>query len=76
MNISNHDNLSTIGLSKIRIAIKLKIGPGHAKMCVMPYANNKSADQAAHLCSLISTFVVLCLDSIIPILAKSKISGL
>ena len=40
----------------------------------MPYANNKGTDQPAHLCSLISTFVVRCLDSIIPVLAKSKIS--
>ena len=31
----------------------------------MPYANNKGADQPAHLRSLISTFVVCCLDSII-----------
>ena len=22
--------------------------PGHAKMCLMPYANNKGADQPAH----------------------------
>ena len=28
-----------------------------------PYANNKDADQPAHPCSLISTFVVRCLDS-------------
>ena len=39
----------------------------------MPYANNRSADQSAHLCSLISAFVVHCLDNIIPIPAKSKI---
>ena len=31
----------------------------------MPYANNKGADQPAHPHSLISTFVVCCLDSII-----------
>ena len=42
----------------------------------MPYANNKGADQPAHPHSLISTFVVRCVDSIIPILAKSKISRL
>ena len=42
----------------------------------MAYANNKGADQPAHLRSLISTFVVRCLDSIIPLLAKSKISRL
>ena len=43
-------------------------------MCLMPYANNKGADQPAHLRSLISTFVVRCLDSVICILAKSKVS--
>ena len=31
---------------------------------VLPNANNKGADQPVHLCSLISTFVVRCLDSI------------
>ena len=40
----------------------------------MPYANNKGADQPAHLRSLISTFVVRCLDSMICILAISKVS--
>ena len=40
----------------------------------MLYANNKGADQPAHPHSLISTFFVRCLDSIIPVLAKSKIS--
>ena len=43
---------------------------------VLPYANNKGADQPAHPRSLISTFVVRYLDSIIPILAKSKVSRL
>ena len=38
-------------------------GSGHAKMCLMPYVNNKGADQPAHPRSLISTFIVLCLDS-------------
>ena len=45
-------------------------------LCLMPYANNKGADQPAHPRSLISTFVVHCLDRIIPILAKSKIPRL
>ena len=39
----------------------------------MPYGNNKGADQPVHPCSLISAFVVCCLDSIISILAISKI---
>ena len=41
----------------------------HEKSCLMPYANNKGADQPAHLCILISAFVVRYIDSIIPILA-------
>ena len=31
--------------------------PGHAKTCLMPYTNNKGADQPAHPRSLISAFV-------------------
>ena len=51
-------------------------GPGHAKTCLMTYANNKGADQPAHPCSLITAFVVHCLDSIIPVLAITEISSL
>ena len=32
----------------------------------MPYANNKDADQPAHPHSLISVFVVRCIDSTTP----------
>ena len=39
---------------------------------LMPYADNKGADQPAHPRNLISAFVVRCLDSIIPLLAISK----
>ena len=43
----------------------------------MSYANNKGADQPAHLHSLISAFVVHCLlDSIMSLLAKSERLGL
>ena len=45
--------------------INIKIEPGHEKMCLMAYANNKGADQPAHARSLISAFVVRSLDSII-----------
>ena len=38
--------------------------------------NNKGADQPAHPRSLISTIVVCCLDSMICILAISKVSRL
>ena len=40
----------------------------------MPYANNKGADQPAHLRILISAFVVRCSDSMICILAIAKVS--
>ena len=50
------------------------IGPGHAKMCLMPYANNKGADQPAHPHSLISAFVVRSLDSIMSLVSRSEIS--
>ena len=50
--------------------------PGHEKMCLMSYANNKGADQPAHLRSLISAFVVHCLDSIISLDSIAEISRL
>ena len=43
---------------------------------LMPYATNKGADQPAHPRSLISTFVVHCLDSIISLVSMSEISRL
>ena len=42
----------------------------------IPYANNKGADQPAQAHSLISTFVVHCLVSIIPLSSISKIASL
>ena len=42
----------------------------------MPYANNEGTDQPAHPRNLISTFVVRCLDSIIPLVSISEISNL
>ena len=38
--------------------------PRHDKTCLMPYANNKGADQPVHPHSQISALVVRCLDSI------------
>ena len=35
----------------------------------MPYANNKGKHQPVHLRSLISTFVVRCIDRIIPLVS-------
>ena len=46
----------------------------HEKMCPMSYANNKGADQPVHPCSLISTFVVHCLDSTISLDSIVEIS--
>ena len=42
----------------------------------MQYANNKEADQPAHPRSLISTFIVRCLDSIILLVFITEISSL
>ena len=49
---------------------------GHEKMCLTLYANNKCADQPALPRSLISSFVVHCLDSIISIDSIVEISRL
>ena len=50
--------------------------PCHEKMCLMSYANNQGADQPAHPRSLISAFVVRCLDSIIYLDSIAEISRL
>ena len=49
---------------------------GHEKTCLMLYANNKGADQPAHPRSLISVFVVRCLDSVMSLVSVTKISSL
>ena len=50
--------------------------PGYEKMCLMSYANNKGTDLPAHPRSLISAFVVRCLDSIISLDSTAEISRL
>ena len=42
----------------------------------MTYANNKSADQPAHPRSLISAFVVRCLDSVMSLVSVTSISSI
>ena len=42
----------------------------------MPYVNNIGADHPPHSCSLISTFVVYCLDSMIFLVSMSEITSL
>ena len=46
------------------------------KMCLMPYANNKGADQPCASRSLISASIVCCLDSIISLDSIAEISRL
>ena len=43
---------------------------------VLSFANNKGPYQPAHLRSLISTFVVRCLDNMIPLVSITKISSI
>ena len=43
---------------------------------VLPYANNKGADQPAHPWSQINAFVICCLDSTIPLVSIPKFSSL
>ena len=50
------------------------MGPRRKKTCLRRFANNTSADQPAHPCSLISAFVIHLLKSIISRLATSEIS--
>ena len=48
--------LSYVQVDKYGITIN---GPRREKTCLRGVANNKVADQPAHLCSLISAFVIL-----------------
>ena len=50
-------------------------GPRPEKTCLRWFGNNTGKDQPAHLCSLISAFVIRFLESIISRLATSKISN-
>ena len=49
---------------------------GHEKTCLTSYANNKGADQPARPRSLISAFVVRCLDSVMSLVSVTKFSSL
>ena len=42
----------------------------------LPYANNKDADQPVHPRSLISVFVIRCLDSMMPLVSIFESSSL
>ena len=45
------------------------------RKCVLSYANNKGVDQPVHQRSLISAFVVRCLDSKISLESTAKFSN-
>ena len=55
--------------------VQHKCEPGHEKMYLISYANNKGEDQPAHPRSLISAFVVRCLDSIISLNSIASYCG-
>ena len=50
--------------------------PGHEETCLMLYANNKGVDQPAHPRSLMSVFIVRCLDSVTSLVSVTKILSL
>ena len=68
--------VKTVALRLENVRIYSGIWASSWENLFMSYANNTGADQSAHRHSLISTFVVRYLDSIIRLLAKSKISRL
>ena len=65
-----------IGNDVYRLKLLSTCEPGHEKSCLMSYANNKGAEQPAHPRSLISAFVIRCLDSVMSLVSVSKISSL
>ena len=64
------------GCHLLLIIFDIQNEPGHEKMCLMSSANNKGADQPAHPRSLISAFIVRCLDNIISLDSITEISRL
>ena len=68
-NLIKSDKNTTYGKAQNRLSNE----PGHEEMYLMPYANNKGADQPAHPRSLISALVVRCQDRMIPLVYISEI---
>ena len=52
--------MHSCNLNTITIIIVILVEPGHGKMCLMPYANNKGADQLMHPRCLISALKKVC----------------
>ena len=75
-----HGNISTWNFERRAIIVAFLrylpylINTESLENMFMPYANNKGKDHPAHLRSLISAFVVHCLDMIIPLVSISVIS--
>ena len=70
------ENIKYIRSYLVQVKLPKTNEPGHEKTCIMSYANNKGADQPAHPRSLISAFVVRCLDSVMSLVSVTKISSL
>ena len=49
-------------------------GPRQEKTCLWRVVNNKGTDQPAHLCSLVSAYVIRLMESTISRLTSSEIS--
>ena len=60
--------------NKVRFSRPYIIWAAREKTCLRGFANNTGADQPAHPCSLISTFVIRFLERIIFKLATGEIS--
>ena len=65
---------TTIIIIIIIIIIMIMMGLDHEKTCLRWFANNKGEDRQLHPRSLIRTFIIRFLESIITKLAISKIS--
>ena len=75
-NIKKQNHMIQQQQQKRKKCIGYRYEPGHEKMCLMSYSNNKGADQPAHPRSLICAFVVRCLYSIISLDSMAEISKL
>ena len=64
-----------LGLCLSRHGTTLHIWATSWENLFLPDVNNRGADQSVHPCSLISAFIVRCLDSVIPLLAIAEISS-
>ena len=66
--------MGNTSMDLILLMLVVLIGPRREKTCLRRFANNKGADQPAHPRSLISAFVIHCLESTISKLTTCEIS--